>query len=85
MTAERRAEWTITFGAMVQAEEVRFDAVPNTDVEFTGCPSYESETSSERTNLPGRVRSGVTYRDIRVRYRLVCELAEAPSLSSDAS
>jgi hypothetical protein len=84
VNAERRAEWAITFGAVVQAEEVRFDALPNTDVKFTGCPSYESETSCERINLPGRVRDGVTYRDIRVHYRLACELAEAPSLPRGA-
>lgn len=66
----------IELAASVQAEELRFDEPPETEVHFFGEPGHESASGSDRTNLPGSVEPGVTYRDIRVDYRLASRLAE---------
>ena len=39
---------------------------PETRTEFTGFPAYESASGSDRGNLPERVETDVTYRDVRV-------------------
>ncbi len=58
----------IGFTATVRAREVRFDEVPEVRVRFHGTPDHESV--STRTHLPDPVEPAVTYRDIRVDYRL---------------
>jgi hypothetical protein len=55
-------------------EELRFFKPPETDVGFFGEPGHESASGSDRTNLPARVESGVTYRNVRVDYRLASRL-----------
>lgn len=54
--------------------ELRFHEVPETEVRFSGEPDHESESGSRRTNLPEKVDPGVTYRDVRVDYRLSSRL-----------
>jgi hypothetical protein len=61
--------------ASVQANQLRFDERPQTEVRFFGEPGHESASGSDRTNLPERVEPGVTYRDVRVDYRLASRLA----------
>jgi hypothetical protein len=61
--------------ATVQADELRFDQAPETEVRFFGEPGHESASGSDRTNLPEKVEPGVTYRDLRVDYRLASRLA----------
>jgi hypothetical protein len=61
--------------ATVQADELRFDEAPETEVRFFGEPGHESASGSDRTNLPEKVEPGVTYRDVRVDYRLASRLA----------
>lgn len=63
-----RADIELT--ASVKANQLRFDESPQTEVRFSGQPDHESAAGSDRTNLPERVDPGVTYRDIRVDYRL---------------
>ena len=58
----------------VQANQLRFDEQPETEVRFFGEPGHESASGSDRTNLPERVEPGVTYRDVRVDYRLASRL-----------
>lgn len=58
----------------MKADELRFDEVPDTDVRFFGEPDHESASGSDRTNLPEKVEPGVTYRDVRVDYRLASRL-----------
>jgi hypothetical protein len=60
--------------ASVQANQLRFDEQPETEVRFFGEPGHESASGSDRTNLPERVEPGVTYRDVRVDYRLASRL-----------
>jgi hypothetical protein len=38
-------------------------------VSFEGDPEPESDSHTERENLPDEVEPGVTYRDVRVRWR----------------
>jgi hypothetical protein len=64
----------IEFLASVQANQLRFDEQPETEVRFFGEPGHESASGSDRTNLPERVEPGVTYRDVRVDYRLASRL-----------
>jgi hypothetical protein len=65
--------------ASVQADELRFDEQPETDVRFFGEPGHESASGSDRTNLPEKVEPGVTYRNIRVDYRLASRLTQPNS------
>jgi hypothetical protein len=64
----------LDFTATVEAEELHFDEVPETSVVFTGDPGQQSASGSDRINLPDRVEEGVTYRDVRVDYRLASRL-----------
>jgi hypothetical protein len=61
--------------ASVQADELRFDEPPETEVRFFGEPGHESASGSDRTNLPETVEPGVTYRNVRIDYRLASRLA----------
>jgi hypothetical protein len=63
--------------ATVQANELRFDQAPDTEFRFFGEPGHESASGSDRTNLPEKVEPGVTYRRVRVDYRLATRLAAA--------
>jgi hypothetical protein len=71
---ERPRKPDIEFTASVKADELRFDEVPDTDVRFFGGPEHESASGSDRENLPEQVEPGVTYRDVRVDYRLATRL-----------
>ena len=64
----------ITFTAEVRARQLRFGEAPETRTEFTGFPAYESASGSDRGNLPERVETDVTYRDVRVYYWLAAKV-----------
>jgi hypothetical protein len=66
----------IEFVASIEAGELRFDEPPETDVRFFGEPAHDSASGSDRTNLPEKVEPGVTYRNVRVDYRLATRLVE---------
>ena len=73
----------ITVNASVRARQLRFGELPQTRTEFSGTPGHESAAGSDRVNLPQRVEKDVTYRHVRVNYRLASALlypaeAEAP-------
>jgi hypothetical protein len=56
----------IEIGAIAQARRLRFRRRPETEVEFRGSPEVESDSYTERENLPDEVEPGKTYRDVRV-------------------
>jgi len=67
----------IEIGARVSAKRLRFRRKPETDVEFEGETrvrsddrieevELETDSQSERRNLPEEVEPGVTYRDVEV-------------------
>jgi hypothetical protein len=71
---ERIERPDIEMGARVKAKRLRFKSVPETEVEFHGDPEPESESGSERKNLPEEVEPDVTYRDVEVRWRAAAKL-----------
>lgn len=58
----------IEIGAAARAKRVRFRRTPDTSVRFAGDPAIESDSHVERTNLPEKVESETTYRDVEVRW-----------------
>jgi hypothetical protein len=56
----------IEIGATAQARRLRFRRKPEAEVEFRGSPEVESDSHTERENLPEEVEPGKTYRDVRV-------------------
>jgi hypothetical protein len=64
----------IELTASIEADELRFDEPPETEVRFFGEPGHESASGSDRTNLPDKVEAGVRYRNVRVDYRLAGRL-----------
>jgi len=57
----------VEIAAAVRAKQLRFTRVPETEVKFDS--ARDSDSHTERENLPARVKPGVTYRDVRVRWR----------------
>ena len=53
--------------ATVQWKQLRFDAVGEPTVEFTGTPDRKTIWDAERINLPKPVQPGVVYRDGGIR------------------
>jgi hypothetical protein len=80
VTRRRRREQRppdIEIGAHATAKRLRFRRKPETDVEFEGetrvrsddrieAVELETDSHSERRNLPEEVEPGVTYRDVEV-------------------
>jgi len=64
----------VEIGAVVKAKSLRFERVPDVDVAFTGDEPREQVSGSERENLPDQVEPGVTYRNVRVRWRAAAKI-----------
>ena len=86
---DRVEDADVEIGASVQAKQLRFRQKPKTHVELHGEvhePQGEGEletaSGSERQNLPDEVEPGITYRDVRVRWRAAARLKE-PASSGD--
>jgi hypothetical protein len=60
----------------VRAEEVRFECKPEVDVVAFADSPASAECQSERDNLPDELEPGVTYRDVKVRWRAAAWLGE---------
>jgi hypothetical protein len=60
----------------VKAKKLRFEQVPESEVEFWGDPGVDSVSGSERENLPDEVDAGRTYKDIKVRWRAAARIRE---------
>jgi hypothetical protein len=62
--------------AAVRAEKLWFECVPDVEVKaHADSPAY-AESGSDRENLPDEVEPGVTYRDVRVRWRAAARLRD---------
>lgn len=79
----------VEIGASVKAKRLRFREKPKTQVELhgelhepEGDGGLETASGSERQNLPDEVEPGVTYRDVRVRWRAAARLKD-PASSED--
>ena len=66
----------IEFTADVKGRELRFNEVPETEVQFWGRPERASVSGTERKNLPEEVRRAVTYRNFSVQLRIATELID---------
>jgi hypothetical protein len=89
MSRKRRlsGEPDIEIGAAVRARRLRFRRKPEVDVEIEGRThihsderiedvELESDSHSERRNLPDEVEPGVTYRDVKVRWGAAARIRE---------
>lgn len=86
---DRVEDADVEIGASVKAKRLRFREKPRTQVELhgevtepEGRGELETASGSERRNLPDEVEPGVTYRDVRVRWRSAARLRE-PGSSED--
>lgn len=72
-----KGEPDVEIGASFKARKLRFRSKPESNVEFRGGSrvrtderiedvELETESGSERRNLPEEVEPGVTYRDVEV-------------------
>jgi hypothetical protein len=64
----------IEIGASAKAKRLRFEEAPDARVDFRGETEREQVSGSERENLPHEVEPGVTYRDVRVRWRAAARI-----------
>ena len=65
--------------ARVRAKEVRFESKPEVELGAHANAPASAELTSERENLPDEVETGVTYRDVAVRWRLAARLEDPPA------
>ena len=75
----------IAIDAGVEMRELRFEKVPDPEVNFRGNTRRNSVWTSRRTNLPDEVEEGVVYRDAGIRLRIATEVVENPSDSENSS
>ncbi|HMJ04063.1 MAG TPA: hypothetical protein VK506_14070 [Conexibacter sp.] len=80
----------VEIGASVKAKRLRFRSRPETDVELHGEVTergrrgrLETASGSERENLPEEVEPGITYEDVRVRWRAAARLEEPGAADRD--
>ncbi|QFG25328.1 hypothetical protein [Actinomadura sp. WMMB 499] len=69
------ASAAILFRATIKADELRFDVVPGSSVEFTGDADAGSSSGSVREGVPDEAEPKTTYRDVRVDYAIAAKLA----------
>ena len=60
----------VEVGATARAKRIRFRSKPEARVEFSGEsePGVESDSHTERENLPDEVEPGKVYRDVKVSW-----------------
>jgi hypothetical protein len=77
----------IEIGAVVRAKKLRFKKTPKTKVEFDKrseaslegvAPEIETDSGSERKNLPDEVEPNKTYRDVVIRWGAAAKLKPPP-------
>lgn len=79
---EKKADISIT--ANVTARELKFETVPNPNVEFPGNPARETVWEADRINLPRPVEPGVTYRDIGIKLRISSRFTDIERIVAEA-
>jgi len=75
----------IALDADVRMRELRFEKVPNPEVNFRGNTRRNSVWTSRRTNLPDEVQEDVVYRDAGIKLRIATEIVGRPSGSGNNS
>ena len=75
----------IAIEASVEMRELRFEKVPDPEVNFRGNTRRNSVWTSRRTNLPDEVEEGAVYRDAGIRLRIATEVVERPTDPGNSS
>jgi hypothetical protein len=75
----------IEIDAGVEMRELRFEKVPDPEVDFRGNTRRNSVWTSRRTNLPDEVQEDVVYRDAGIKLRIATEIVGRPSDSGNSS
>ena len=75
----------IAIDAGVEMRELRFEKVPDPEVNFRGNTRRNSVWTSRRTNLPDEVEEDVVYRDAGIKLRIATEVVGRPSDSGNSS
>jgi len=70
--------------ANITAKELRFDAVPNTNVDFPGTHKRTNIWVTQRQNLPDQVQPGITYHDVGLQLRISTRFAEIEQIVRQA-
>ena len=77
----------IEIGAVVRAKKLRFNKTPKTKVAFDKeseaslegiAPEIDTDSGSERKNLPDKVEPNKTYRDVVIRWGAAAKLKPPP-------
>lgn len=55
----------------VTADRVKFEADPDSDIRFFGTPNRRTGWRTERQNIPKDVKPGVTYKNIKVNFKIL--------------
>jgi hypothetical protein len=76
-SSNERPAADVEIGAAARARRLRFHRKPQTQVDFEGEPSIESDSHTERENLPDEVEPEETYRDVRVRWTAGARIDDA--------
>ena len=69
----------IAIDAGVEMRELRFEKVPDPEVDFRGNTRRNSVWTSRRTNLPDEVQEDVVYRDAGIKLRIATEVVGKPA------
>jgi hypothetical protein len=75
----------IAIDAGVEMRELRFEKVPDPEVNFRGNTRRNSVWTSRRTNLPDEVQEDVVYREVGIKLRIATEVVRRPSDSGNSS
>ena len=68
----------IAIDAGVEMRELRFEKVPDPEVNFRGNTRRNSVWTSRRTNLPEEVEEDVVYREAGIKLRIATEFVRRP-------
>lgn len=60
-----------------KVRELHFERVPDTGTQFWGQRERETESGTERENLPEDPEPGVVYRDVYIRLETIAEITGA--------
>ena len=75
----------IAIDAGVEMRELRFEKVPDPEVNFRGNTRRNSVWTSRRINLPDEVQENVVYRDAAIKLRIATEIVGRSSDSGNNS
>lgn len=66
----------IELGVAFGARTLRFETVPKVETGYEGNPGHDVRTEGERDGLPDQVKTGVTYRRVRIRGRATLRIKD---------